>query len=60
MIGIRKIAVEMRNQNGNEPAKALWDRMSSGSDQSRQNCPFTVSASIVKKDGLFIWYYKVK
>lgn len=59
-IGRRKIGLGNINQDGNDPAKAVWDKTNDPSDKAVSNNPFEARASIQQKDGSIIWYYEVK
>jgi hypothetical protein len=57
--GNKKINVGVINQNGNQPAKSTWDKMTDPSDKSLLNSPFGVNAFIRQKDETFIWLFEV-
>ncbi|QIR41286.1 hypothetical protein HCG51_07165 [Tolypothrix sp. PCC 7910] len=60
VIGRRKIELTSINQDGNNPAKNAWDRMSDPADKAVNNSPFDARALITQKDGSLVWYYEVK
>ena len=47
------------NQDGNQPAKSTWDKMTDPSDKSLNNSPFEVNAFIRQKDQASIWLFEV-
>ncbi|MBE9250728.1 hypothetical protein IQ226_16615 [Dolichospermum sp. LEGE 00240] len=57
--GNKKINVGVINQNGNQPAKSTWDKMTDPSDKSLLNHPFGVNAFIRQKDQTSIWLFEV-
>ena len=57
--GNKKINVGVINQNGNQPAKSTWDKMTDLSDKSLLNPPFGVNAFIRQKDQTSIWLFEV-
>ena len=57
--GNKKINVGVINQNGNQPAKSTWDKMTDPSDKSLLNPPFGVNAFIRQKDQTSIWLFEV-
>jgi hypothetical protein len=57
--GNKKINVGVINQNGNQPAKSTWDKMTDPSDKSLLNHSFGVNAFIRQKDQTSIWLFEV-
>jgi hypothetical protein len=57
--GNKKINIGVINQNGNQPAKSTWDKMTDPSDKSLNNSPFEVNAFIREKDQASIWLFEV-
>ncbi|MEH2246047.1 hypothetical protein [Nostoc sp.] len=59
-IGRRRIGLGNINQDGDSPAKKVWDNMNDSNDKAVNISPFQGRASIQQKDGSIIWYYEVK
>ncbi|MEH2253841.1 hypothetical protein [Nostoc sp.] len=59
-IGRRKIGLGNINQDGNNPARNVWDNMNDSNDKAVNNSPFQGRASIQQKNGSIIWYYELK
>jgi len=57
--GNKKINIGVINQNGDQPAKLTWDKMTDISDKSLVNLPFVVNALIRQKDKTSIWLFEV-
>jgi hypothetical protein len=58
-IGRRKIGLGGIPQDGNSPAKQVWDNMNDPDDKAI-NSPLQGRASIRQKDGSIVWYYEIK
>ncbi|MEH2166814.1 MAG: hypothetical protein V7K41_09115 [Nostoc sp.] len=59
-IGSRKVGLGNVNQDGNEPAKQVWDKTYDRLDKAVSNDPFEARASIQQKDRSLVWYYEIK
>ncbi|MEH2322361.1 MAG: hypothetical protein V7K32_01905 [Nostoc sp.] len=60
VIGSRKIGLGAINQDGNQPAKQVWENTNDRDDKAVKNFPVEGRASIQYKDGSSVWYYEVK
>lgn len=59
-IGRRKIGLGNINQDGNSPARQVWDNTNDSDDKAVSNPPLQARASIRQKDGSLVWYYEIK
>ncbi|MBD2454703.1 hypothetical protein H6G80_11485 [Nostoc sp. FACHB-87] len=57
--GQKKSNIAVLNQDGNQPAKIVWDEMKNYNEKSIDNYPFKVYTVIKQKDQTFIWIYEV-
>ncbi len=58
-IGRRKIGLYNRNENGNSPAQAAWDRTNDSNDKVVRNHPYECRAFIKQINDSIVWVYEV-